>query len=91
MFSKRAEKEILIMKINIPITDLGFRELILILKKYPNGVVKSINKNAVWECELDLGSGNVPVEMQGNQQPGLTGKNNIFSNMADSMISSING
>jgi len=80
------------MKIEIPITDLEFRELIQILKKYPKGKVKASGKKAVWECELDLSlnSGQVSQQLQDNQQPGLTGKNNVFSNMADSITDAFN-
>jgi hypothetical protein len=72
------------MKIEIPITDMEFRELILVLKKYPHGIVKVSEKKAVWICELDLTSTQPPSDIsQPNRQPGVTGKNNIFSNMAN--------
>jgi len=75
------------MKIEIPITDLEAKELSTILRKYPNGKVKVNNKKAIWECELDLSNqpqqNNQPI--QPNQQPGFTGKDNVFSNMAESI------
>jgi len=75
------------MKIEIPITELEARELTTILRKYPNGKVKVDNKKAIWECELDLS--NQPQQssqpQQSNQQPGFTGKSNVFSNMAESI------
>ena len=79
------------MKVDIPITDLEFRELIAILKRYPKGVVKVKEKNAIWETDLDLtGSSpdNVSGVSTGEGGPRLTGKGNIFSNMADSISSS---
>ncbi|HUS50829.1 MAG TPA: hypothetical protein VMZ91_11740 [Candidatus Paceibacterota bacterium] len=79
------------MKVDIPITNLEFRELIIILKRYPKGVIKVKEKNAIWETDLDLTS-NIPTssnpESTGEVAPRLTGKGNIFSNMADSISSS---
>lgn len=78
------------MKINIPITDLGFKELILILKKYPNGVVKVENNKAIWNCDLDLSSITQQVN-QSTQQPNVVGKGNIFSSMADEITHAFGG
>lgn len=83
------------MKIDIPITDMEFTQLIAVLKKYPRGVVKVEEKKAVWQTELDLSDTNItPSQLpqrQNNQQPGFTGKGNIFSNMADSITSAFGG
>lgn len=80
------------MKIDIPITDLEFSQLIIILKKYPKGIVKVDDKKAVWQTELDLSDNNPTLpQRQNNQAPGITGKGNIFANMADSITSAFGG
>lgn len=82
------------MKIDIPITDLDFNQLIVILKKYPKGVVKASNSKACWQTELDLSDSNPSLPQQQNGQgkaPSITGKGNVFSNMADSITSAFGG
>jgi len=72
------------MQINIPITDLEIKELMLILRKYQKGVVKVINKEAVWQTELDLTS---------EVSPSTPGKpaGNVFQNMAENITKSFGG
>ena len=71
------------MNIRIPITNLEIIELVTIIRKYPKGVVKVNNKEAIWETELDLNSNQLekPIAQSGG---------NIFSNMADSITDSFN-
>ena len=72
------------MLINIPIESLGARELVMIIRKYPKGIVKVVDKKSTWETDLDI----MGTETVSNQQK-PTG--NVFSNMAESITSSFGG
>jgi len=76
-------------EMRVEITNSNASELIDLINKFPNGIVKVEDDKAYWVWEIKNQVINTPANYLPNAQPNKQKKGNTFFNMFDSLASRV--